>query len=124
MSDEPIEAPLVAPITIARALEDAYAMIKDQIEDENIRRSVGRILSTSANNVKMLFEFKADENGKFKPKNMGEIYYLVDLLMRADMAPSAYKNDPAMIAIGVMKAVEIDVDPIGGIANLMILKNR
>lgn len=118
------EHPLVAPMTIANALESVYAMVKDEIEDDDVRRTVGRILSTSANNVKMLFEFKADENGKFKPKNMGEIYYLVDLLMRANMAPSAYKNDPAIIAIGVMKAVEIDVDPIGGIANIMILKNR
>lgn len=114
---------IVAPETIARSLESVVDMIKGQIDDSTANM-VENVLRLAARNTRMLFEFTSDEEGRFRPRNMGEVMYLVDLLMRGNMAPSSYNNQPAAIALGVMKAVEIGVEPISGIANIMIVNNR
>ncbi len=72
----------------------------------------------------MLFEFKADDSGHFRPDNVGQLWFLVDMVMRAKLAPSSYDNDPAKVFIGLMKANELDTDPITGLSNIMIVNNR
>lgn len=129
MNDQPKQeasngSPIVAPETIARSLEDVVTMLQGQQIDAEMERTIARMLRSAARNTRMLFELEADENGRFDPKNMGQVFFLVDLLMRSDMAPSSYKNNPASIAIGVMKAKEIGVDPIGGISGIMVVNNR
>lgn len=116
--------PIVAPRTITNSLADIEAMLEGQVENADIARTVSRMLRLASRNMTMLFEFSADDNGQFKPKNMGEVWFLVDMILRAGMAPSSYDSDPAKVAIGVMKAIEIGVEPISGLANIMIVNNR
>lgn len=116
--------PIVAPRTIVNSLADIEGMLDGQIKSDEIADTVAKMLRVAARNVNMLFEFTADDDGQFKPKNMGEIWFLVDMLLRAGMAPASYDNDPAKVAIGVMKAIEIGVEPISGLANIMIINNR
>ena len=114
---------IVAPEPIARQLEAISKAIEPVMDSDMVLR-MQTALATAANNMRMLFELSADDKGRFKPRNMGEVWFLTDILMRSGTAPSSYDNDPAKIAIGIMKAVEIDVEPITGLANIMIVNNR
>jgi hypothetical protein len=115
---------MISPDTIANALSNAFDIVQSAGMEEEQEKMLGRILRTAANNVRMLFEFRADDNGKFRPINVGQVWFLVDMLMRAKLAPSSYDNDPAKVFIGLMKANELDTDPITGLANIMIVNNR
>lgn len=111
----------VSPDTIAANLETIIDMLKAEEPD---KKQIARILLTSAANVRMLFELEADpESGEFRLQNYGQAWALADLLRNGDMVPSSYKTDEQVV-IGLMKAMEIGVSPISGLANIMIINNR
>ena len=114
-------APRVSPGTIVANLENIVDMLKSEDID---KKTIARMLVTSAANVRLLFELQADEEtGEFRLQNYGQAWALADLLRNGDMVPSSYKTDEQVV-IGLMKAMEIGVSPISGLANIMIINNR
>lgn len=111
----------VTPGTITANLESIIDMLKG---DDIDKKSIAKMLVTSAANVRMLFELQADpDSGEFRLQNYGQAWMLADLLRNGDMVPSSYKTDEQVV-IGLMKAMEIGVSPISGLANIMIINNR
>lgn len=110
------------PSRIASALESAVDMIKGELTPD-LKKTLVKMLVTQAANVRMLFELQADEHGEFKLQNYGQAWMLADLMRNGDMVPSSYKTDEQVV-IGLMKAMEIGVSPISGLANIMIINNR
>lgn len=115
----------VTPDTIGASLESADNILArpDDMDAEQFKL-LRRIIRTAAANVRMLFELEADpDSGEFKLQNYGQAWMLADLLRNGDMVPSSYKT-PEQVVIGLMKAMEIGVSPISGLANIMIINNR
>lgn len=111
------------PNAIAANLESIAGMIREFEGDEQQKKLAIRMLSTAASNIALLFELKADENGEYRLETYGHAWMLADLLRAGDMVPSSYKT-PEQVVIGLMKAMEIGVSPISGLANIMIVNNR
>jgi hypothetical protein len=110
------------PERIAANLE-SIAQLIDEGGERNIKL-VKRMLGTAASNVRLLFELDTDpETGEFRLKNYGQAWMLADLLSAGKMVPSSY-DSPEQVVIGLMKATEIGVSPITGLANIMIVNNR
>lgn len=121
MSNELTVTSLPTPNRIAQSLETMVDMLKG---DDFDKRAMVKMLVTQAANVRMLFELQADpDTGEFKLQNYGQAWMLADLLANGDMVPSSYKK-PEQVVVGLMKAMEIGVSPISGLANIMIVNNR
>lgn len=132
---------LPTPDLIANNLQSIAGLI-DEIREAAVAAEsdqqadlAKKMLRRAAANVRLLFELQADpETGEFRLQNYGQAWMLADLLIGADMVPSSYETDfrdgrgkvvdPAKVVIGLMKATEIGVSPISGLANIMIINNR
>ena len=111
------------PRTIADDLEMTWTAIREHLPQDQHRIVMG-FLQRAAKNVTAMFELSAGDDGKLRPRNMGELLLLADTLVSARLAPSSYDNDPTKVVIGLLKAMEIGVEPISGIGNIMIVNNR
>lgn len=124
MSNVPENVNVVTPEMIAGQLADVSRLIwaADTLVDEDKARIEER-LRAAANNIRIMNSLEFT-NGHFIPKNAGEMWYLVDLIVKSETAPPSYKNNPATIFLGVQKALELGVDPITGLSNIMVVNNR
>jgi len=117
------------PNTIAGALYGMADTLRGAFKDGELAltpetaRDMIVSLRSAASNVGLLFSLEADEEGHYNLKTMGHVWMLADLLKAGDMVPSSYKS-PEQVAIGLMKAGEIGVEPISGLGNIMIINNR
>jgi len=110
------------PDRIAANLESVAQLI-DEGGEKNFKLAK-RMLGNAAANVRLLFELQTDpETGEFRLQNYGQAWMLADLLQNGKMVPSSY-NTPEQVVIGLMKATELGVSPITGLANIMIVNNR
>lgn len=113
---------IVTPDMIVSNLE----LVEQRIEEgtpEDIRLAK-RMLRRAAANIRLLFELQADpESGQFRLQNYGQAWMLADLLKAADLVPRSFEK-PEQVVIALMKASEIGVSPITGLANIMIVNNR
>jgi hypothetical protein len=111
------------PASIANDLETAWVAMREHIP-EGERAVIAGLLSRSSTNIKAMFELKADDHGRIRPTNMGELLLLAHTLISAGLAPYSYDNMPERVVIGLLKAMEIGVEPISGLGNIMIVNNR
>jgi hypothetical protein len=58
------------------------------------------------------------------PRTLEEVYRLAQYVCHARIAPKSYDNDPAKVTIGILKAMEVGVAPLTGIASIAIINNR
>ncbi len=113
---------LPTPHRIAQNLESIEQLVEDG--DENSVKMAKRMLRQAAANVRLLFELQADPaTGEFRLQNYGQAWMLADLLYEAKMVPRGY-DKPEQVVVALMKATEIGVSPITGLANIMIVNNR
>lgn len=112
-----------SPEVVANNLENVYDIIKEHLPEDE-RKTVGRMLSTSSRNIRAMFELRAADDGVIRPQNMGQLLLLADMMISARLAPSSYDDNPQKVVIGLMKAMEIGVEPISGLGNIMIVNNR
>ncbi|WP_375188467.1 hypothetical protein [Sphingobium yanoikuyae] len=124
MSNIPDHVSVVTPELIAGQLAEVSRIIwaADELTEED-KQGIADRLRAAANNVKIMNSLEFTD-GHFIPKNAGEMWYLVDLIVKAKAAPSSYENNPATIFLGVQKALELGVDPLTGLSNIMVVNNR
>ena len=116
-------ADVISPEGIANNLESVVDMIRDQVDPETMQM-VRRVVGLAARNTRALFEFEMGDDNRMRPKNVGQMMFLVDMIMMASLAPDSYGDDPAKVFIGLQKSMEIGGDLIGGLANIMIVNKR
>ena len=58
------------------------------------------------------------------PRTVEEAFRLATAIVKAGLAPDSYKNDPQRIMIGILKACEVGLPPLTGLANIAIINNR
>lgn len=112
------------PNTIAQDLQTAYMAIAGSIKDENALSLIRGLMERTAKNVKAMFDLTAGDDGKIRPRNMGQLLLLADTMIFAGLAPSSYDNKPEKVVIGLLKSMEIGVEPVSGLGNIMIINNR
>lgn len=58
------------------------------------------------------------------PRTVEELKYMANLIVQAGLAPDSYERSPTKVALGIMKALEVGLPPLTGLANIMIVNNR
>ena len=58
------------------------------------------------------------------PRNIEEAFRYATAIVKGGLAPDSYENDPNKIMLGIMKAMEVGLPPLTGLANIMIVNNR
>lgn len=112
-----------APNAILNQLDGVINYLKDADQSEGALQAI-RVLRKAAGDVRSLFELQTDpDTGQFLIRNYGHAWMLADLLYAAGTVPASYEN-AEQVVIGLMKATELKVSPITGLANIMIVNKR
>ena len=62
--------------------------------------------------------------GHIVPTNVDEAIHMARLVVEARLAPSSYNNDPKMITLGIMAALEAGLPPLYGLRQIAIINGR
>jgi hypothetical protein len=65
-----------------------------------------------------------DGVGHIVPTNVDEAYHMARLVVDAKLAPNSYNNDPKMITLGIMAALEAGLPPLYGLRQIAIINGR
>ena len=58
------------------------------------------------------------------PRTLDEAYRLAQYVCHARLAPDSYNDNPSKVVIGILKAMEVGVAPLTGLASIAIINNK
>lgn len=58
------------------------------------------------------------------PRTLDEAYRLAQYVCYARLAPDSYGDNPSKVVIGILKAMEVGVAPLTGLASIAIINNK
>ena len=58
------------------------------------------------------------------PRSIEEVHRLAQGVIKAGLSPDSYKNDPAKVALGIMKSLEVGLPPLTGLNSIAIVNGR
>lgn len=67
---------------------------------------------------------EAGAQGYILPTNMDEAYRLAVGVVRGNLAPASYDNDPSKVMLGILAAMEAGLPPLFGLRNIAIVNGR
>ncbi len=58
------------------------------------------------------------------PRSIEEVHRLAQGVIKAGLAPDSYDKDPAKVALGIMKSLEVGLPPLTGLNSIAIVNGR
>lgn len=65
-----------------------------------------------------------ESRGYIVPTTADEAYRMAEAVVRGGLAPNSYKNDPKMVVIGIMAALEAGLPPLFGLRQIAVINGR